>query len=107
MLSQIVLVGAASLAASFVVARLNASSMKVGENIYSLKKYSYIVLAVAIALAIVDICILILPSNASTLVCIVIAILMGLSYFLAVGLSRCKVSFHNEEVEISGFIKKK
>lgn len=106
MLSQIILVGAASLTASFVVARLNSASMKIGEDTYSLKKYSYIALAIAIALAIVDICILILPSNASTLVCIVIAILMGLSYFLAVGLSRCKVSFHNEEVEISGFIKK-
>ena len=35
MLSQIILVGAASLTASFVVARLNSASMKIGEDTYS------------------------------------------------------------------------
>lgn len=107
MLSQIVLVGAASLAASFVVARLNASSMKVGDNTYSLKKYSYIVLAVAIALAVLDICLLVLPSNASVDVKTVIAVLMIMAYLCALGISRCKITFFDEEISINGFLRKK
>lgn len=106
MLSQIVLVGAASLAASFVVARLNASSMKVGDNTYSLKKYSYIVLAVAIVLAIFDICLIVLPSNATTVVKLVIAVLMIMIYMFAVAISRCQLSLLDDEIKIKGLWKK-
>lgn len=106
-MSQIVLIGAASLAATIVISRLNASSMKVGDNTYSLKKYSYIVLAVAIALAVLDICLLVLPSNASVVVKTVIAVFMIMAYMCAVGISRRKITFLDEEICITSFFRKK